>query len=73
MRSDITFLEAAQAARRIADKNGVEVADVFHKFKHGVRKSELSYTDFFWGKGDISLGIKKVSASGSRSRSAVAV
>lgn len=69
MSGDVSFLDAAQAAKRMADKNGVTIDVVFAKFRQGVRKSALSYTDFFWGKGDISLGKKKVIPAGSRSRS----
>lgn len=69
MSGDVSFLDAANAAKRMADKNGVTIDVVFAKFRQGVRKSALSYTDFFWGKGDISLGKKKVIPAGSRSRS----
>ena len=69
MSGDVSFLDAAQAAKRMADKNGVTIDVVFAKFRQGVRKSALSYTDFFWGKGDISLDKKKVIPAGSRSRS----
>ena len=70
MSGEVSFLDAANAAKRMADKNGVTIDVVFAKFRQGVRKSALSYTDFFWGKGDISLGKKKVIPAGSRSRSA---
>ena len=60
----ISFLEAAEAARRMAEQNGVAIDVVFAKFRQGVRKSALSYTDFFWGKSDISLGGKKMFVPG---------
>lgn len=34
-------------ARRIAKANGVSVADVLAKYRQGVRKTALSYNDFF--------------------------
>ena len=69
MSGEVSFLDAANAAKRMADKNGVTIDVVFAKFRQGVRKSALSYTDFFWGKSDISLGKKKVIPAGSCSRS----
>ena len=57
-------LQMALLAGRIARENGVTTADVLAKFKQGVRKSALSYNDFFWGKSDISLTQKKVFRAG---------
>lgn len=69
MSGEVSFIDAANAAMRMAAKNGVTIEVVFAKFRQGVRKSELSYTDFFWGNGDISPDKKKVIPAGSRSRS----
>ena len=60
----ISFLEAVKAAKRMAEQNGATVDGVFAKFRQGVRKSALSYTDFFWDKSDISLVRKKMFVSG---------
>lgn len=58
-------------ARRIAKANGVSVADVLAKYRQGVRKTALSYSDFFWGASDISLsGAEKFLAWRRRGRSA---
>ena len=64
----ISLLEAAKAAKRMAERSGVTVDVVFAKFRQGVRKSALSYTDFFWGEGDISLDAKKYRRPTSASR-----
>ena len=64
----ISFLEAAEAARRMAEQNGATIDVVFAKFRQGVRKSAVSYTDFFWGNSDISLDAKKYLRPASRGR-----
>ena len=57
-------------AKRIAKANGVSVADVLAKYRRGVRKTALSYNDFFWGGSDISLsGVEKFLAWRRRGRS----
>lgn len=58
--NDISFPEAAEAARRMAEQNGVTIDVVFAKFRQGVRKSAVSQSDFFWGNSDISLSAKKI-------------
>lgn len=64
MSGNVSFPDAAKAARRMAEQNGVTIDVVFAKFRQGVRKSAVSYTDFFGGKGDISLGRKKMFVPG---------
>ena len=70
MSGEVSFLDAVNAAKRMADKNGVMIDVVFAKFRQGVQKSALSYSDFFWGNSDISPGKKKGVRVRSRSRSA---
>lgn len=68
MGGNVSFLDAAKAAKRMAERSGVTVDVVFAKFRQGVQKSALSYTDFFWGNSDISLRHKKVNQRSSAAR-----